>query len=109
MGNSKNSSNFDNSVLFVSLLAIFIFTRMYQPTIAAWVPMILLILGFILFVLGVLGYRRYRDVYDFEPTSIFGRSTNGQNARGLLRFVALAGGWLIVVGGFLMFYHVNTV
>jgi len=90
------------------MLALFIFFRNYQATIAAWIPPVLLGVGLISLVLGSIGYGRYRHVYDFEPTTLLGRSTNGKFVRGLLKSITFVGGWLIVIGGYLLFIQVNT-
>jgi hypothetical protein len=69
----------------------------------AWLFIIaMLVLGIPCLIGGVITYGRYKDIYDFEPASLFGRPSNGKNIRGILSAVIYFGIWASIAGGILL-------
>lgn len=65
----------------------------------AWIFIVfMLVLGIPCLIGGVVIYGRYKDVFDFEPASLFGRQSNGKNIRGLLSGFIYFGVWSCIAG-----------
>ena len=75
---------------------------LYQtfPILAGWLPIVMIILGGPMLLLSMISYGRFAKVFDYEPTSLLGRPTNGKQARMLLQNVGIAGAWLSILGLF---------
>ena len=68
----------------------------------AWVFVIaMLVLGLPCLVGGVILYGRYKDVFDFEPASLFGRDSNGIKVRKFLLAFIYFGTWATLASIFL--------
>lgn len=104
MANSQQPNRFGTSILFMSMLALLIFITRYQPAVAAWLPPVMIMLGVVIFALACIGYGQYRHVFDYEPTTLLGRTTNGKRVRSLLKPLGFMGGWFIVLGGSLSMF-----
>ncbi|MCP5094542.1 MAG: hypothetical protein GY943_03190 [Chloroflexi bacterium] len=61
----------------IKFLALLFFIEKYQPTIAFWLPPVMFIIGIVMFVLAAISYGKYRNIFDYEPTTILGRPANG--------------------------------
>jgi hypothetical protein len=69
----------------------------------AWIFIIvMLVLGIPCLVGGIVVYERYKEVFDFEPASLFGRQSNGKNIRGLLSGFIYFGVWSSIAGALLL-------
>lgn len=69
----------------------------------AWLFIIaMLVLGIPCLVGGVITYGRYKDIYDFEPASLFGRPSNGKNIRAILSAFIYFGIWSSIAGAILL-------
>ena len=67
----------------------------------------LLVVGLPCLVGGAFLYGRYKDIYDYEPTTLFGRSSNGKTVRAFLRnFVFL--GFLSLISSGTLFVLIQT-
>ncbi len=70
----------------------------------AWVFAIaMLALGVPCMVGGIVIFNRYKDVFDFEPATLFGRQSNGKGIRSLLSAFIFFGVWSSIGGTFLFF------
>ena len=71
----------------------------------AWVFVIaMLVLGLPCLVGGVILYGRYKDVFDYEPASLFGRGSNGLKIRKSLLAFIYFGTWATLAGTFLLIW-----
>ncbi len=86
---------------FVFLVFLYFFVKQILFVNPFWgIPIAwgLLIIGVVGFVLVLIIYDRYKEIFDYEPTTLFGRNTNGKVARRFLNRVLIFFGWLIVTG-----------
>ncbi len=58
--------------------------------------------GAVLFVYGLVALERYRGVFDYEPTILWGRPSNGKSARSTLMAINTMGLWSFLAGGILL-------
>ncbi len=104
MANLQRPNRFGTSILFMSMLALLIFITRYQPAVAAWLPPVIMMLGGGIFTLACIGYGRYYRVFDYEPATLLGRTTNGKRVRSLFKTLGFVGGWFIILGGSLLMF-----
>jgi hypothetical protein len=88
-----------------SIMGLMIFTANLAKynIVFAWVfIVVMLVLGIPCLVGGIVIYGRYKNVFDFEPASLFGRQSNGKNIRGLLSGFIFFGVWASIAGTLLL-------
>ena len=77
--------------LYISLLHRF-------PNARNFVPLLINVLGAALIVYSFIMFHRYKDILDYEPAKIWGRSTLGGKARNFFMQTGVSGGVILVLG-----------
>lgn len=91
---------------FLAILTFsYVLYRGRYPLLEAWLPISLLIFGGVGLVFALSFYWRYNGVFDYEETRLWGQTTNGKQARYILRIIGQIGFWLILMA--LFFYALN--
>ena len=82
------------------VLAYFFASKVLLVYPAAGFPVAIAILttGVVILVVFAIFIDRYKDVFDYEATTLWGRETNGKKARSQLGNIMIFGTWMIVVG-----------
>ena len=86
---------------FVFLVFLYFFVKQIlfvTPSLGIPITWGLLIIGVVGFVPVLIMYDRYKETFDYEPTTLFGRNTNGKAVRRFLNRMLIFFGWLIVTG-----------
>jgi hypothetical protein len=90
-------------VLFLSALVLGI-TLGREHRLTTMAISIGLILGGIpAFAYGLVSMRKYKEVFDYEPTVFWGKQSNGKNARDILTTFNVVGIWCTLTGIALLF------
>ena len=106
MNVSPQASQFISRTMFIVMLGILFTIRNSTLQIALWIPPTLIAVSLIGFLIGIFQYGKYKDVFDYEATTLWGKETSGKNARGLLKNLATTGLWLLLTSILLQF--INT-
>lgn len=94
-------SNAQQSLFTIAKLtlgALFLWLGKAMPSLATWLPSVMIGLGIPLLIGSALVYGRYHKVYDCEPTNFLGKDTTGKTIRRIFFNLSLCAGWLIVFG-----------
>ncbi len=71
-----------------------------------WLVLVIMILMFVggatLFVYSLIVMEKYREVFDYEPTVLWGRPSTGKAARSTLMAINGVGLWSLLAGGILL-------
>ena len=94
---AENTYLVERFIIFVSTLIILYLSNQF-PHVVPWLAGSLLVFGVVAFGAGMLLSQRYKQVFDYEPTTLFGRPTIGKQVRGRLGFVGTLGGWAALLG-----------
>lgn len=90
------------SGLFLFLvLALYLWLARTVPLLAMIMPVLMMVVGAVGFLVAMRAYGRYRKVYDYQATELWGRQTNGKQARQTLSRIGIAAGTLGLAGLFL--------
>ncbi len=84
----------------VDLLLIAIANR--APLLVLLIMILMVAGGAVLFAYGMVALERYREVFDYEPTVLWGRPSNGKEARSTLMAINAIGIWSFLAGGILL-------
>jgi hypothetical protein len=86
----------------LTLGALFLWIVKDIPSLAAWLPSVMVGLGIPFLIGSALVYGRYRKIYDHEPIEFLGKDTNGKTIRRIMLNLYLIAAWLIIFGA--LFY-----
>lgn len=90
------------SVFFIVVIFFYAWIGKKSPVFAKWMPVGMLILGVPTFLVASIIFGRYRQVFDYEKASFWGRQMFAKQIRDILSTISLAGGWL-TFGGLVLF------
>lgn len=91
-----------SAALFVGLDAIVLVISRDNPIIALGVMVGLITLGLGPLVYTLVVLERYKSVFDYEPTTLWGKPTNGKSARSTLMAINAIALWSLLAGGILL-------
>ncbi len=79
------------SFVFLAVLFLGSVEASRAPILVVATAVILFVLGIPIAVYAFAKMERYRDVFDYEPTELWGKSSNGKQARATLMAVSTTG------------------
>ena len=65
-------------MVFLLIIPIYLTLTEDHPFIAKWLPVGMVGLGIPVLVVALILFGRYREVFDYEPTTLWGRPANGK-------------------------------
>lgn len=72
--------------------------RSHFPALARWLPGIMLVTGLPTAIALLFAITQYKQVFDYEPTTFWGRPTTGKQVRAALSRIMNIGWGLSIVG-----------
>ncbi len=99
-----NAINRFTGVLFISAFILGITVGRVHPLITHIISVGLILIGTPIFVYGLVTMGKYKDTFDYEPTTFWGRPSNGKTAREVLATFNVAGFWCALTGVTLLLF-----
>ncbi len=93
-----NAINRFTGVLFFGALILGITVGRVHPLITHIISVGLILVGIPMLVHGLTTMGKYKDTFDYEPTTFWGRPSNGKSAREVLAAFNVAGFWCTLTG-----------
>ncbi len=72
------------------------------PLLVLAIMVLMLLGGATVFGYSLIAMEKYREVFDYEPTIMWGRPSTGKAARSTLRAINAMGLWSFLAGGILL-------
>ncbi len=103
MSNSThNSIRLLFAVLYISVIVLGASIGRAHPYTTLIISILLITSGLPASIFGLIQAEKYKKVFDFEPTMLFGKPSNGKSARTILMAITTLGFWSLFAGALLI-------